>query len=413
MYILKRFMGDEFNKFNTIMESYNHDQNSCINMAACISYPFQEVMDVQAMPFSTLPTEGTVGNRFFPICSSLDEIEKYAESLALKLFRLKRDEYRVSIQPNSGTQANQIVYNAILKDGDYVLSLNPKDGGHISHTKMGCRNIIVKYFTLNKDYEVDYDILEDLVHKFRPKLVIVGASSYPKEFNYKKISEITIPYGTKLMADICHSALFIAGQMHSDIFPYVDFATFTMDKTLRGPQGGVIIYKAEYDKLISQSIFPKTQGGPVQNALFAKTMCLLKLSSIDLHTYASKTIENANLLIQTLIQHQIKTVTTHTDNHIILIDLSKTTVTGSEMEKKLFKYKIISNRNQIPNDPRNAFITSGIRLGSTAITNLNYIREDIVILGAYISQIVNNEKPNSEILCHLITKYHANINTSS
>lgn len=413
MYIMKRFLGEEFEKFNSIMDSYNHDQNFCINMAACISYPFQEVMDVQAMPFNTLPTEGTVGNRFFPMCSSLDDIENYAETLALNLFHLKWNDYHVSVQPNSGTQANQIIYNAILKDGDVVLSLNPKDGGHISHTKMGCRNISVKYYTLNKDYEIDYNILEDLLKKYHPQLVIVGASSYPKEFNYKKISEITAAYGTKIMADICHSVLFVAGQMHNNIFPFVDFATFTMDKTLRGPQGGVIIYKTIYDKSISQSVFPKTQGGPIQNSMFAKAMCFLKLSSMDIHTYASKTIENANMIIQALNQHQVITVTPYTYNHIILIDLSKTIVTGREMEKILFDNKIISNRNQIPNDTKNAFITSGIRLGATSITNLNYSPADVMILGEYISQIINNKKPDIQILNYLITKYHSNINISS
>jgi glycine hydroxymethyltransferase len=149
MYILKRFLGDEFNKINAIIDSYNYEQNSCINMTACVSYPFNEVMDIQGMPFSTLPIEGTVGNRYFPMCHSLDEIEKYAEELALDLFKISREHYRVSVQPNSGTQANQIIYNAFLNDGDVVLSLNPKDGGHVSHTKMGCRNISVIYFKLN------------------------------------------------------------------------------------------------------------------------------------------------------------------------------------------------------------------------------------------------------------------------
>lgn len=413
MYILKRFLGDEFDKFNSIIDSYNYDQNSYINMAACVSYPFQEVMDIQAMPLSTLPTEGTVGNRYFPICFSLDEIEKYAEELALDLFKINRDNYRVSVQPNSGTQANQIIYNAFLNDGDIVLSLNPKDGGHISHTKMGCRNISVFYFELDNNLDVNYITLENLLQKYHPKLIIVGASSYPKEFDYQKIYEITSRYGTKLMADICHSVLYIAGNVHKSIFPFVDFATFTMDKTLRGPQGGIIIYRSEYDKSISQSIFPKTQGGPVQNIMFSKAMCFLKLHSIDLPTYAAQIIANANLLLHTLNQNNVKTVTSLSSNHIVLIDLSASKSTGIEMEKNLFINRIITNRNQIPNDPRNAFITSGVRLGTTVITNLGYSTQDIILLGNYISQIITDNSIDQQILNSLITKYHSGINISN
>jgi glycine hydroxymethyltransferase len=413
MYILKRFLGDEFDKFNTIIDSYNYDQNSCINLAACVSYPFQEVMDIQAMPLSTLPTEGTIGNRYFPICYSLDEIEKYAEELALDLFKINKENYRVSVQPNSGTQANQIVYNALLNDGDIVLSLSPKDGGHISHTKMGCRNISVIHLNLDNNLDVDYLMLENLLQKYHPKLIIIGASSYPKEFDYQRIYEISSPYGSKLMADICHSVLYIAGNVHKDIFPYVDFVTFTMDKTLRGPQGGIIIYRSEYDKSISQSIFPKTQGGPIQNIMFAKAMCFLKLHSTDVHTYATQIIANANLLIHTLKQNNVKTVTSFTSNHIILIDLTESKRTGIEIEKKLFDNKIIANRNQIPNDPQNAFITSGVRLGTTVITNLEYSPQDIILLGNYISQIITSNTIDSKILNTLINKYHVGVNISN
>jgi glycine hydroxymethyltransferase len=267
--------------------------------------------------------------------------------------------------------------------------------------------------SLNNDLNIDYVTLEALLQKHHPKLVIVGASSYPKEFNYQKIYEITSQYGSKLMADICHSVLYIAGNVHKSIFPYVDFATFTMDKTLRGPQGGVIIYRSEYDKSISQSIFPKTQGGPMQNSMFAKAMCFLKLRSIDIYTYATQTIANANLLIQTLNQNNVQTVTLRTSNHIILIDLSASKDTGNEMEKKLFDNKVIANRNQIPNDLRNAFVTSGVRLGTTAITNLGYSQGDVEKLGDYISQIITGNTVDQRILKTLISKYHAKINISS
>ena len=247
MYIIKRFLGDEFERFNSIIDKYNFEQNNYINLTACVSYPFQEVLDIQSMPLATVPTEGTRGKRYFPNVSSIDEVEDYSEKIGLSLFQLNDDSYKISIQPNSGTQANQIVYNAILQNGDTVLALSPKDGGHISHTKLGCRDITPVYFLLNDNLEIDYEYFECQIRKVRPKMVIVGASSYIKEFDYQKIHSITSHYNIPLMADICHSVLYIMGGVHKKIFPYVDFATFTMDKLLCGPQGGVIIYKNKYD----------------------------------------------------------------------------------------------------------------------------------------------------------------------
>ena len=413
MYILKRFLGEQYNVFNSIIDNYNMEQNNYINLTACVSYPFQEVLDVQAMPLATVPTEGTRGNRYFPTVNSMDQIEDYAESLALQLFHINDSSYKVSIQPNSGTQANQIVYNAVLKNGDKILALNPKDGGHISHTKLGCRNITPHYFSLDKNLDVDYDNLEYMINKVKPNLVIVGASSYVKEFNYKRIHSITSKYDIPLMADICHSVLYIMGGLHENIFPYVDFVTFTMDKLLCGPQGGVLIYKSIYDRNINTSIFPKTQGGPVQCSLFSKTMCFLKLCTSDLHNYSRQVVDNANILINQLRKNGFVTINSKAYNHIILVDLSESKYSGMDAEKILFENGILCNRNQIPNDRRNAMITSGIRLGTAPITNLKYTVYDINQLGNYISSILKNTKYNNDILLELLNKYHKRINISN
>lgn len=413
MYILKRFLGNEFEHFNDIINKYNSEQNTYINLTACVSYPFQEVLDVQAMPLATVPTEGTRGKRYFPSVNSLDEIENYAEELGLKLFQIKNSSYKISIQPNSGTQANQIVYNAILKNGDTVLALSPKDGGHISHTKLGCRDIKPVYFSLNENMEINYELLEKQIENIRPQLVIVGASSYVKEFDYQKIHDITSRYKVPLMADICHSVLYIMGKMHNNIFPFVDFATFTMDKLLCGPQGGILVYKNEYDSRINTSIFPKTQGGPIQNSLFAKTMCFLKLNFINIQEYAKTVIENTNLLINELKSENIKVINDIAHNHIILIDVTHNKITGKYAEEILFKNGILANRNQIPNDTQNALITSGLRLGTVPITNLNYSKDDLKNLGKYLATIINGETPQKEIFLYLIDKYHNNINTSN
>ena len=402
MYILKRFLGNEFDYFNTIIDKYNSEQNEYINLTACVSYPFQEVLDVQAMPLSTVPTEGTRGKRYFPSVESIEDIENYAEELGLKLFHIKDFSYKISVQPNSGTQANQIVYNAVLNNGDTILALNPKDGGHISHTKLGCRDVKPIYFSLDKNLEIDYDLFEKQIIDVQPKLVIVGASSYIKEFNYQKIYSITSRYKVPLMADICHSVLYIMGNIHKNIFPFVDFATFTMDKLLCGPQGGVIVYKDEYDSKINTSIFPKTQGGPIQNSLFSKTMCFLKLNSMNVDEYAKKVIDNTNIMINTLKSKGVSTINDIACNHIILVDLTPNNISGKAAEEILFKHGVLVNRNQIPNDKRNALITSGIRIGTVPITNLNYSKDDIILLGNYLADIVNGEMAQKDIYQYLV-----------
>lgn len=413
MYILKRFLGEQYETFNSIIDNYNTEQNDYINLTACVSYPFQEVLDVQSMPLATVPTEGTRSNRYFPTVNSMDQIEDYAEELALQLFHTDVSAYKVSIQPNSGTQANQIVYNAVLENGDSVLALSPKDGGHISHTKLGCRDITPYYFSLDQNLDVDYDNLEYMINKVKPKLVIVGASSYIKEFDYKRIHSITSQYDIPLMADICHSVLYIMSGQHKNIFPYVDFATFTMDKLLRGPQGGIIVYKSSYDNRINTAIFPKTQGGPIQYSLFSKAMCFLKLSTSDLYRYSNHILNNTNVLMKRLREHGFITVNSTAYNHIILIDISKTEYSGMDAEKLLFKNRILCNRNQIPNDKRNAMITSGIRLGTVPITNLNYSVSDINRLGDYFASIFENSEQQNDLYWNLINKYHNKINTSN
>ena len=413
MYIMKRFLGEDFERFNTIINKYNFEQNTYINLTACVSYPFQEVLDVQGMPLATVPTEGTRGKRYFPSVESIDDIENYAEELGLELFHIKDFSYKISIQPNSGTQANQIVYNAILNSGDTVLALNPKDGGHISHTKLGCRDIRPIYFSLNKNLEIDYEMLENQIINEKPKLVIVGASSYIKEFDYQKIYTITSRYKAPLMADICHSVLYIMGNIHKNIFPFVDFATFTMDKLLCGPQGGVIVYKDEYDSKIGTSIFPKTQGGPIQNSLFSKTMCFLKLSSMNVEEYAKSIIDNTNLMINVLKTQNIKTINDIAENHIILVDVTTNGISGKIAEEMLYKHGVLVNRNQIPNDKQSALITSGIRIGTVPITNLNYSNSDITILGKYLATVINGEIPQKEDFLYLIEKYHKHINISN
>lgn len=413
MYITNKFEGKIYQRLNKILESYNQDQNSIINLAACISYPFNEVLKIQSFPLSTLPTEGVVEKRYFPHCTSLDDIEVYAEELCCKLFNLRSNDYRVSLQPNSGTQANQIVYNGILERDDFILSLSPKDGGHISHTYTGRGKVI--YYHLDNNLKVDFTELRELLELYKPKLIVVGASSYGNEFNYKKIYKTVkeISPDTLILADICHSVLYIMADIHQAIFPFVDFATFTMDKCLRGPQGGVLVYRSSFEREISYSIFPRTQGGPTQSALFAKCICLIKLLSIDIQSYAKEVLKNTQLLIDCLTSYGIDVIYKQSKTHVVLINLSNLNFNGKEAEELLFEHRILVNRNQIPNDIYGPMTTSGIRLGTVGITNLGYTEADIQKLAELVANLLKYKQFNYSIHSELISKYHKQINISN
>ena len=364
------------NYFDLITDSFYKIYNGYINLCACCSYPFDSVLNAMSIPIYMIPTEGVVGKRYFPEVKFIDDIELESETILLNLF--KTQDYGVNIQPHSGTQANQIIYNAILNDTDVVLSLSPKDGGHISHTKLSGKHNKVVHYLLNDNLDIDLILLEKLIIDNKPKLLIVGTSSYSKSIDFKSISFIAHKYNCYVLADICHYVLFILGETMNSCVPYVDFITFTMDKLLRGPQGGIILYKKEFKDKINYSVFPTSQGGPLQSTLFAKYMCCCELSKLDISLYAKRVLKNTQLLVETFRKRKIPLVYDRYDNHIILINTSILGINGKNAERLLFKGKILSNKNQIPFDKNSLETPSGIRIGSTCITNLNFDAEDVI-----------------------------------
>lgn len=404
MFLIKHFLGNKYERVNKIIDSFNETGKDYINMEACCSLPFQSVLEAQKSPIYLLPTEGNIGKRYFPNMQSIEEIDKYSEEIILKLFNLKNTQYGVNIQPHSGTQANQIVYNAILKNNDTVLSLDPKSGGHISHNKF-CKTIHVVNFGLKNDTEIDYDEIEQLTIKYSPKLIIIGASSFCNNINYQSIINIAHKYNALVLADLCHTVLYVLGNKFTSPFPNVDFVTFTMDKTLRGPQGGILIYNKKYEQKINYSVFPLTQGGPLQSIQFAKLLACVELSNINIMEYATSVQENAKTMNDIFKQNNIQTFCSDSKTHIILLNTKQFNLTGEETESLLFQNHILANKNLIPGDQNSPEVTSGIRLGTTVLTNLNYTKEDIIDLTDYISIIFKNKIVSKKYL-QFIEKYN-------
>lgn len=405
MHQIKRLLGGDYDRINKIIDSFNCMSKSYVNLTACCSYPFETVLEAQSAPTFILPTEGVSGNRFFPEMSCIEDIEKYSEEIILKMFNLNNSKYKATTQPHSGTQANQIVYNAILNDGDTVLSLDTKSGGHISHNKF-VKNIKLSNFGLTNNYEINYDELESLIINEHPKLVIIGASSYPNRIDYKRIITLSHKYGSLVLADLCHTVLFILGSVYPSPFPDVDFATFTMDKTLRGPQGGMLLYKSKFSDIIDYSIFPKTQGGPLQSTQFAKLVGLIELQRINIFEYAKQVQINAKTMNDYFKAYGYCTYSTDNSTHIILLNSDQFNIDGAKAERLLFENNILANKNMIPNDRRSPSITSGIRFGSTYITNQNYSEDDIKTLSYLIIKILEQQPYNKNELKDIIMKYN-------
>ena len=412
MFLLKRFLGENYDRINQIIDSYNNVQNNYINLEACCSYPFPNVLNAQEYPMFTLPTEGMVGKRFFPCFESMDTIDNYTEELVLNLLDIDKYDYCVCNQPHSGTQANQIVYNAILNDGDVVLSLDAKSGGHVSHNKF-VKNIKVINYGLTSDYYINYEQLAKLASKYKPKLIIVGASSYPNNIDYKLISQIAHNNNSYIMVDACHTILYIMAKLYNNPFPTVDFVTFSMEKILRGPQGGILIYKNKFKKAISYSVFPQTQGGPLQSIQFAKLLCFVELSHIDIKKYASEIQYRAKIIGNILADNEIPIYSKDYKTHILLIDVTPYQLTGVEAELLFYQNYMLVNKNQIPNDSLSPYVASGIRLGTTCISNLNYTKDDTALLAKCIVDLIKCKKTKSEIIEYIIKKYHTGTNISN
>ncbi|MGL4695755.1 aminotransferase class V-fold PLP-dependent enzyme [Enterococcus larvae] len=406
MFYLKKILGSKFDEVNTILELESGVMNDNIILIGSANFPFPSVMEALKYPFQFNPAEGVANKRFFPKCDSIDSLEIYGEKLLKQLLNDEGDKFSSSLQPYSGTQANQIIYNAILHPGDCVLAMSSKAGGHVSHNNFIQRYFHLKQYDLNGKNEIDYDQIEQLCKFEKPKLLIAGASSYPYSINYKKLGEICQKYGIYLLADISHTFNYISCGLHNNPINFADFITFTTHKTTRGIRGGILMFKKEYASLINPAIFPITQGAPKYNEILAKVIMLVELSTMDIESYCRKVLWYTNTFIEYFNSKGIATTSPKSELHFTLIDLTKNNLSGKEAEEKLASINILVNRNLIPADKKTSLTTSGIRIGFLTLATIDFSKKDFYLLMNIIyEELFTDQKHTSEEVTQLINKY--------
>lgn len=328
--------------------------------------------------------EGYPAHRYYGGCQDVDIVENIARERACRLFGAEH----ANVQPHSGAQANLAVYFALLQPGDTVLGMNLAEGGHLTHgspvNMSGSFYNFVPYGVDPVTHRIDYDKVMELAMEVKPKLIVAGASAYPRAIDFAKFREIADACGAYLMVDMAHIAGLVAGGQHQNPVPYCDVVTTTTHKTLRGPRGGMILCKEQYAKQIDKAIFPGTQGGPLMHIIAAKAVCFGEALKPEFAAYAEQVVKNAAALADGLTKRGMKLVSGGTDNHLMLLDLSEGDLTGKELERRLDEVYITANKNTIPNEQRSPFVTSGVRLGTPAVTTRGLKEADMDVIAECI-----------------------------
>ena len=368
-----------------------------LNLIASENYPSKSVLDACSSIFSTKYAEGYPGARYYEGCEISDEIENLAIKRAKKLFNCEH----VNVQAHSGTQANMAVFLATMKPGDNILSMKLDQGGHLSHgSKVNFSGKIYdcNFYGVDRETElIDYNLVEKIALEKNPKIIICGASAYSRIIDFEKFSKIAQKVGAYLLSDVAHISGLIAAKEHPSPVPYSDFVTTTTHKTLRGPRGAMIMCKSEYSKIIDKSIFPGIQGGPFMNMIAAKAVAFEEASRKNFKEYSSQVVRNAKELSAVISKLGFRIVSGGTDNHQFTIDLSKNNLTGAEISVLLRKIGIIVNKNGIPYDTLPPKITSGIRLGTPALTSRGMKEDQMNILGNLIVEVINSRNDKEKL----------------
>ena len=374
------------------IEAEGERQNSHIELIASENWVSKAVMSAMGSILTNKYAEGYPGRRYYGGCQCVDVVEDLARDRAKKLFGC---DY-VNVQPHSGAQANLAAFFAILKPGDKILGMNLDHGGHLTHGSPV--NISGKYFEtsfygVNDQGVIDYDVVRETALREKPKLIIAGASAYPRIIDFKKFREIADEAGAYLMVDMAHIAGLVAAGLHPSPIPYADVVTTTTHKTLRGPRGGMILANQEaadnfnFDK----AVFPGTQGGPLEHVIAGKAVCFQEALTPEFKEYQEQIVVNAKALAKGLTDRGVKLVSGGTDNHLMLVDLSEEDVTGKDLENRLDEAHITCNKNAIPNDPRSPKVTSGVRLGTPAVTTRGIKEADMDKIAEAVAMVIRDE----------------------
>ncbi|ETI66537.1 serine hydroxymethyltransferase [Neobacillus vireti] len=372
-------------------------QRSKIELIASENFVSEAVMEAQGSVLTNKYAEGYPGRRYYGGCEYVDVVEDLARSRAKEIFGA---EY-VNVQPHSGAQANMAVYFTVLEQGDTVLGMNLSHGGHLTHGSpvnfSGIQYNFVEYGVDETTHRINYDVVREKALEHKPKMIVAGASAYPREIDFAKFREIADEVGAYLMVDMAHIAGLVAAGLHQNPVPYADFVTTTTHKTLRGPRGGMILCKEEYGKKIDKSIFPGIQGGPLMHVIAAKAVAFGEALQPSFKDYAEHIIANAKRLAESLEKEGLKLVSGGTDNHLLLVDVQNLGLTGKVAEKVLDEIGITVNKNTIPFDPQSPFVTSGIRIGTAAVTSRGFGLEEMDEIASIIAFTLKNHEDAAKL----------------
>ena len=370
-------------------------QRNKIELIASENFVSPAVLEAQGSVLTNKYAEGYPSARYYGGCECVD----IAENLAIERAKVLFGAEHANVQPHSGAQANTGAYFAFLKPGDTILGMNLAHGGHLTHGSPV--NISGKYFKIipygvdEVNHRIDYDNLEKLAREHRPNIIVAGASAYPRIIDFERIGRIARELGILFMVDMAHIAGLVAAGLHPSPIPHADIVTTTTHKTLRGPRGGMILCRAQYAKAIDKAIFPGIQGGPLMHVIAAKAVALKEAMSEEFKTYQAQIVKNAAALADALLQHNFSLVSGGTDNHLMLVDVRNRNLTGKAAERLLDDIGVTVNKNSIPNDPAGPMVTSGIRIGTAAVTTRGFVETDMAEIAAIITSVLDNPTDES------------------
>lgn len=371
----------------------NTRQEEHIELIASENYCSPAVMQAQGSQLTNKYAEGYPGKRYYGGCEYVDIAEQLALDRVKKLFGAEA----ANVQPNSGSQANQAIFLAMLNPGDTIMGMSLAEGGHLTHgmaLNMSGKWFNVVSYGLNEKEEIDYDRMEQLAHEHKPKLIIAGASAYSLRIDFERFAKVAKDIGAFFMVDMAHYAGLIAAGVYPNPVPYADFVTSTTHKSLRGPRGGFILMKPEFERKINSAVFPGLQGGPLMHVIAGKAVAFKEALQPEFKVYQEQVLKNASVLANTLVDRGFRIISGRTESHVMLVDLQSKNITGRQAETILNSGHITCNKNAIPNDPQTPFVTSGVRLGSPAMTTRGFKEAESAIVGNLLADVIEN--PNDQ-----------------